>query len=104
MNTASHLNKILAYFEQIFARWVPAFQLIFYFLESCGTEVTAPSHVKCIAKESFQKIGCFRTSLNGINREDAEDMEMLINDRDQDSIYNDGHIVNWKEFDQSTHR
>jgi hypothetical protein len=53
-------------------------------------------HTQC--QRTYEKVG-------GFTEKDARSMnELLVNDRDITSDENDGHVLNWNEFEASIHR
>lgn len=52
-------------------------------------------HTKCV--RTYKKLGCFGASSKPLD-------ELLITDRDGRSPKNDGHRLNWKEWEESIHR
>ena len=53
-------------------------------------------HTTC--ERTWEKVGCFR------DRKNRALPELLVNDRDKNSKYNDGHRLNWKQWNDSLHR
>ena len=53
------------------------------------------AHVSC--ERGFEKIGCFSQQSSGA-------YTMLINDRDTESPYNQGFVLDWKNIEESFHR
>ena len=63
---------------------------------SLSLPVTQPlPHTKC--KRSYKKLGCFEADSKLFD-------ELLINDRDKRSSKNDGHSLNWRQWEASIHR
>ena len=62
--------------------------------DSRATDEKLP-YVKC--ERTYRKIGCFDQSQSPAQR-------YLINDRDPNSEYFQGHVLSWEEFEESIHR
>ncbi|XP_067043783.1 von Willebrand factor A domain-containing protein 2-like [Acropora muricata] len=74
--------------------WMFAFVAVFFITYTIDAVTPPLPHTKC--KRSYKKLGCFEADLKLFD-------ELLITDRDKRSSKNDGHSLNWKQWEASIH-
>ena len=57
--------------------------------------LAAKAPVTC--EKNFEKVGCFKRKAGNLHK-------LLVNDRDTTSSAHQGHVLNWKRFNESIHR